>query len=250
MDRHTQAQEAQHMTALSNALAGLAVVRSLQAVNNARVEINRQAQAGTLAQDAATALLTAARVRLDEIAEAGDQGDEPAPRRTAQPAPAGDRHPAVIQHAEAVEYPDSGPLVRGTVAVFTNGVEQLVKFRIPRSWEGSIRALFSAAGLPEDADAERLLGKTVLVTLGEYTAKDGTQRSVVKRWHKPAPTTRTAALDRPREIAALAHPAGKQAEPSWERDEQAAARAPRRTPAQKARAEFQANDTDGDDIPF
>ncbi len=237
------------MTALSNSLATLASARSLAAVNAARNEISRQAEAGALAQDAATALLTAARVRLDEIAEAGDQGDEPAPRRTAQPAPAGDRHPAVIQHAEAVEYPDSGPLVCGTVAVFTNGVEQLVKFRIPRSWEGSIRALFSAAGLPEDAEAEQLVGKAVAVTLGEYQGRDGEPRPTVKRWHRPA-TTRTAMLDRPREVAALPHPAPKPTGPAWERDEAAATRAPRRTPAQKARAEFQANDTDGDDIPF
>jgi hypothetical protein len=241
------------MTALSNALATLASARSLAAVNAARNEINRQAQAGTLAQDAAAALLAAASVRLDEIANQGDDREDepapPAPRRTAQPAPAGDRHPATITVAEAVEYPDSGPLVRGTVAVFTNGVEQLVKFRIPRSWEGSIRALFSAAGLPEDADASQLVNAAVAVTLGEYQGRDGEPRPTVKRWHRPA-TTRTATLDRPREVAALSHPAPKPTGPAWERDEQAATRAPRRTPAQKAAAEFKANIEDGDDIPF
>jgi hypothetical protein len=236
----TQAQEAKPMTALSNALKTLAAARNLAAVNAVRNEITRQAEAGTLAGDAAAALLTAARVRLDELADQGDDREDepapPAPRRTAQPAPAGDRLAAVIHHAEAAEYPDSGPLVRGTVAVFTNGVEQLVKFRIPRSWEGSIRALFSAAGLPEDADAEQLVGKTVAVVLGEFQGRDGEPRPTVKRWHRPAPATRTATLDQPREVAAMPHPA--------------AARAPRRTPAAKARAEFQANDTDGDDIPF
>jgi hypothetical protein len=196
-------------------------------------------------------------VRLDELTDQGDDREDepapPAPRRTPQPAPAGDRLTAVIHHAEAAEYPDSGPLVRGTVAVFTNGVEQLVKFRIPFSWGASIKALFTAAGLPEDADASQLVGAAVSVVLGDYTAKDGTQRSVVKRWHKPAPTTRTAALDRPREVAALPHPTGKQAEPSWERDEAAATRAPRRTPAQKAASQFKQNSQGDDDdggIPF
>jgi hypothetical protein len=231
----TQAQEAQHMTALSNALKTLAAARSLAAVNAARNEISRQAEAGTLAEDAAAALLTAARVRLDELADQGDEQDDqpapPAPRRTAQPAPAGDRHPATITVAEAVEYPDSGPLVRGTVMVAVDGIPQEVRFRIPRSWEGSIRALFSAAGLPEDAAASQLAGAAVSVVLGEYQGRDGEPRPTVKRWHRPAP-------------------AGKPTGPAWERDEQAAARAPRRTPAAKARAEFQANDTDGDDIPF
>ena len=236
------------MTTLSTALQILAAARSLAAVNAARNEISRQAEAGTLAQDAATALLAAARVRLDEITEAGEEAESTAPARS-QPAMAVDRMMAVIQHAEAVEYPDSGPLVCGTVAVFTNGVEQPVKFRIPRSWEGSIRALFSAAGLPEDAEAEQLVGKAVAVTLGEYQGRDGEPRPTVKRWHRPA-TTRTAMLDRPREVAALPHPAPKPTGPAWERDEAAATRAPRRTPAQKAAAEFKANDTDGDDIPF
>jgi hypothetical protein len=135
--------------------------------------------------------------------------------------------------------------------VAVDGIPQEVRFRIPRSWEGSIRALFSAAGLPEDADAEQLVGKAVAVTLGEYQGRDGEPRSTVKRWYRPVPVARTAMLDQPREIAALAHPAGKQAEPSWERDEQAAARAPRRTPAQKAASQFRQNSTDDDsDIPF
>jgi hypothetical protein len=223
------------MTALSNALAALAAARSLQAVNNVRVEINRQAQAGTLAQDAAAALLAAASARLDEIAEAGEQPEEPAPSR-AKPVASSDRHPATITVAEAVDYPDSGPQVRGTVMVAVDGVPQEVKFRIPRSWDASIRALFSAAGLPENADPEQLIGKAVAVVVGEYQGRDGEPRTVVKRWHKPEPTTRTATLDRPREVAAMPHPA--------------ATRAPRRTPAAKARAEFQANDTDGDDTPF
>ena len=179
-------------------------------------------------------------MRLDEIADQGDDREDepapPAPRRTAQPAPAGDRHPAVIREAAAVSYDDSGESIRGVVAVLANGVEQMVRFRIPFSWGASIKALFTAAGLPEDADASQLVGAAVSVVLGEYTAKDGSQRAAVKRWHKPAPTTRTATLDRPREVAAMPHPA--------------ATRAPRRTPAAKARAEFQANDTDGDDIPF
>jgi hypothetical protein len=245
------------MTTLSTALQTLASARSLAAVNAARNEISRQAEAGTLAEDAAAALLTAARVRLDELTDQGDDREDepapPAPRRTAQPAPAGDRHPATITVAEAVEYPDSGPLVRGTVMVAVDGVPQEVKFRIPRSWDASIRALFSAAGLPEDADVEQLTGKTVAVVLGEFQGRDGEPRTVVKRWHKPAATTRTAALDRPREIAALAHPAGKPTGPAWERDEQAAARAPRRTPAQKAASQFRQNSLGDDDdggIPF
>jgi hypothetical protein len=228
------------MTALSNALKTLASARSLAAVNAARSEISRQAEAGTLAQDAAAALLAAASARLDELADQGDDREDepapPAPRRTAQPAPAGDRHPAVIREAAAVSYDDSGDSIRGVVSVFANGVEQLVKFRLNRNWDASIRALFSAAGLPEDADAEQLVGKAVAVTLGEFQGRDGEPRSTVKRWYRPAPATRTAMLDRPREVAAMPHPA--------------AARAPRRTPAQKAAAEFQANDTDGDDIPF
>jgi hypothetical protein len=236
------------MTALSNALAALAAARSLQAVNNARAEINRQAQAGTLAQDAAAALLAAASARRDEIADQGDdREDEPAPRSAAQPAPAGDRHPAVIREAAAVSYDDSGDSIRGVVAVLANGVEQLVRFRIPFSWIASIKALFTAAGLPEDADASQLAGAAVSVVLGEYTAKDGSQRAAVKRWHKPAATTRTAALDRPREVAALQHPAGKPTGPAWERDEAAATRAPRRTPAAKARAEFKQTSADDDD---
>ncbi len=242
------------MTPLSQALATLAAARSLAAVNAARSEINRQAEAGTLARDAAVALLTVARVRLDEIADQGDEQDDqpahPKPTRTAQPAPAGDRHPATITIAEAVEYPDSGPLVRGTVAVFTNGVEQLVRFRIPRSWDASIRALFSAAGVPEDADAEQLVGKAVAVTLGECQGRDGEPRPTVKRWHRPAPSVRTAMLDRPREVAALPHPAPKPAGPAWERDEAAIARAPRRTPVQKLAADARANGAPEDDIPF
>jgi hypothetical protein len=135
--------------------------------------------------------------------------------------------------------------------VAVDGIPQEVRFRIPRSWEGSIRALFSAAGLPEDADAEQLVGKAVAVTLGEYQGRDGEPRSTVKRWYRPAPVARTAMLDQPREVAALPHPAGKPTEPAWARDETAAARAPRRTPAAKARAEFKQNTADDDDsIPF
>ena len=223
------------MTALSNALAALAAARSLQAVNNARAEINRQAQAGTLAQDAAAALLAAASARLDEIADQGDdREDEPAPRSAAQPAPAGDRHPAVISEAAAVSYADSGDSIRGVVAVFTNGVEQLVRFRLNRSWEGSIKALFGSCGLSPDDDPEQLVGAAIEVTMGTYDSANGPV-PVVKKWHRPA--TRTATLDQPREVAVLPHPA--------------AARAPRRTPAAKVRAEFKAASEDDDDlIPF
>jgi hypothetical protein len=241
----------------SETLRSIAAARTIAAVNAARADIDKQASAGVIAPDAAQALGLVARLRLDDLVEAGDQGDdqaaEPAPPRPSRTAPAGDRHPAVIQAAEAAEYPDSGPLVRGTVSVFVDGTERLVKFRIPRSWDASIKALFTAAGLPEDADAEQLAGKSVLVTLGDYIGKDGESRPVVKRWHRPAATTRTAMLDQPREVAAMAHPAGKPTGPAWERDEAAAARAPRRTPAQKAAAEFKANNQGDDDdggIPF
>jgi len=221
------------MTKFSETLRTIAAARTIVAVNAARGEIGRLVDAGTIAPDAAQALGVVARLRLDELVEAGDQGDEPAPRRTAQPVPAGDRHPAVIQAAEAVDYPDSGPQVRGTISVFVGDQEQLVKFRIPRSWDASIRAMFTAAGLPEDADAEQLVGKAVNVTLGEYQGRDGEPRPVVKRWHRPAPVARTAILDQPREVAALPHPA--------------AARAPRRTPAQRAAAEFKQTNADDDD---
>jgi len=237
------------MTTFNTALQNIAAARSCAAVNAARAEIDRQAAAGMIDTAAAQALDKVASLRAIELAEAGEQPEERVPAR-AKPVASGDRHLATITVAEAVEYPHSGPLVRGTVAVFTNGVEQLVKFRIPRSWDASIRALFTAAGLPEDADAEQLVGKVVAVTLGEFQGRDGEPRSTVKRWYRPAPATRTAMLDPPREVAALPHPAPKPAGPAWERDEAAVARSPRRTPSQKAAAEFKANDTDGDDIPF
>jgi hypothetical protein len=71
------------MTALSNALKTLAAARSLAAVNAARNEISRQAEAGTLAEDAAAALLTAARVRLDELTDQGEDGAAGTGRRPA-----------------------------------------------------------------------------------------------------------------------------------------------------------------------
>jgi hypothetical protein len=151
-----------------------------------------------------------------------------------------------------VTYADTGDFIRGVVAVFIDGQEQLVKFRLNRSWEGSIKALFGSCGLSPDDDPEQLVGAGIEVTMGTYDSANGPV-PVVKKWHKPAATTRTAALDRPREVAAMPHPAPKPTGPAWERDEQqAAARSPRRTPAQKAASQFKANTADDDDggIPF
>ena len=234
------------MTTFSETLRTIAAARTIAAVNSARADINKQAVAGTIAPDAAQALGTVARFRLDELAETGDEV-EAQPTAGAKPLAVGDRHPAVIREAAAVSYDDSGDSIRGVVAVFIDGQERLAKFRINRAWEGSVRALFGSCGLSPDDDPEQLVGAAIEVTMGTYDSANGPV-PVVKKWHRPA--TRTAMLDRPREVAALPHPAPKPTGPAWERDEQATTRAPRRSSAQKAHAEFKANNEDGDDIPF
>jgi hypothetical protein len=176
------------------------------------------------------------------------QADLAANPRPAKPTPKAtqattdDRLPAVIREAADAEYPDSGPMVRGLVAVQTDDGEQLVRFRIRREWHGSIKALFGAAGLKDDADPGQLVGVPIEVTMGTYESQNGTV-PVVKKWHKPAaPAKATTAKD---------------ATPAWESDEAPAPRAPRRTTAQKAHQQFKANaaasaddDDDGGCIPF
>jgi hypothetical protein len=219
---------------LPDTLRRLAAAGTTDAVSKCRIDIDDAVKGGTLAADAAAALDAVARLVAADIAANG--------ARTAKPTQAtnDDRLPAVIREAMDAEYPDSGPIIRGVVAVTTGDGEQMVRFRIKRSWDGSVKALFGAAGLSPDDDPGQLVGAAIEVTMGSYAGANGPM-PVVKRWHKPAAPAK----------AATAKPAA----PAWESDEAAAPRAPRRTTAQKAHAAFKANvaaaaPEDDDTIPF
>ena len=219
---------------LPDTLRRLAAAGTTDAVSKCRIDIDDAVKGGTLAADAAAALDAVARLVAADIAATGPRTANPTPSATTD-----DRLPAVIREAMAAEYPDSGPILRGVVAVQTDNGEQLVRFRIKRSWDGSVKALFGAAGLSPDDDPGQLVGAAVAVTLGSYESQHGPM-PVVKRWHRPAAPT----------AAATAKPAG----PAWESDE-AAPRAPRRTTAAKAHQQFKSNAAaaapeDGDTIPF
>lgn len=231
------------MTVLSNSLKTLAAARSIAAVNAARSEINRQAEAGAIAQDAAAALLAAARYRLDELAEAGDQGDEPAtpPKPaagSAQDDPKG--YPATIVAASEKTYPDSGTSLQGAVEVEIDGRLEVVTFRVGERLANVRQIIFRAAGLDRDAQPEELIGRHVRAELGTWTAQSGASRTVISRWH-PAET-------KPRAVKPAA-PAAKPA-PAWERDE--AQRRPPRTAAARVRASIEraGGEMPDDEIPF
>jgi hypothetical protein len=185
-------------------------------------------------------LQSVARVAGEEIATHGPRPVKASPAPAA--APAGGRLPGVIREAFEADYPDSGPVIRGTVAVQTADGEVLVKFRIVRSWEGSIKAIFHSCGLHSTDPAESLAGHEVLVELGSFTGQDGIERQVVRRWHK-APVTKAA--------AEVVHPVEAH-DPRPEAEASAPAetsKAPPRSPARKAAKAFR-EATAGDDIPF
>ena len=196
-----------------------------------RIDVDDAVKAGRLTADAGEALQSVARLVAEDIATNGPRLSKPA-------APGDDdRVAGTIVEAAEVSYPDTGDQVRGVVALESG---EAVKFSIRKSWSGSMRALFGAAGVADDEPAEALVGKAVEVVVGEFTGRDGQPRPVVKRWHKPAGSASTA--------APVAKPAAPKA-PAWEADE--AARSPRRGPAAKARADFKAQPAVGDgDIPF
>ena len=225
---------------LPNVLRKLAAAGTADEVARVRVEIDDHASAGRLSSLAASALQSVARVAAEDIATNG-----PRPSKPAAPGD-DDRVAGTIVEAAEVSYPDTGEQVRGVVALESG---EAVKFSIRKSWSGSMRALFGAAGVADDEPAEALVGKAVEVVVGEFTGRDGQPRPVVKRWHKPAGSASTA--------APVAKPAASKAVsdvPAWQSDE-AAPRAPRRTTAQKAHAAFKANvaasaEEDDGSIPF
>ena len=224
-------------------LRKLVAATTTGAIAQTRITIDDDRAAGRLAAATASALQVIAALVAAELPEVEvPTSKAPAPAW----APAGDRLPGVIREAVEADYPDSGPVIRGTVAVQTADGEVLVRFRILRSWEGSIKAIFHSCGLHSTDPAGSLAGHEVLVELGSFTGQDGNERPVVKRWHKAQaskPATPKAAVS---DV------------PAWQADDadprpeaEAAARAPRRTSNAKARAEFrQTSGDDGDSIPF
>jgi len=201
-------------------------------VAGVRVSIVDAVESGTMPQDEGTALQFIARKLQADLA-ANPRPAKPTPKATQ--ATADDRLPAVIREAADAEYPDSGPMVRGLVAVQTDDGEQLVRFRIKREWTGSIKALFGAAGLKDDADPGQLVGAAVMVTMGTYESQNGPM-PVVKKWHKPA-------------APAKATPA-KPAVPEWQADDEAAPKVVRRTAAGKAKAAVREANPDDDGMVF
>ena len=216
----------------SETLRSLAGARTADDIAGLRVSIVDAVEAGTIAADAGAALQAVARLIHADIAANGPRPVKATPKATQ--ATTDDRLPAVIQEAADAEYPESGPIIRGIVAVQIDGAEQLVKFRIKREWTGSVKALFGAAGVPDDADATQLVGAAVQVTMGTYESQNGTM-PVVKKWHRP--------------VAAKAAPA-KPAAPEWDAEEAASPRAPRRTAAAKIRAEVRETNPDDDGMFF
>jgi hypothetical protein len=223
----------------SDFLSTLAAAGSATTISRARIAIADAAAAGRLSQEAASALEAVARVAAESIAVHGEKPERPEPARTSgKPAQSNtdDRLPATITECVDASYDDSGEIVRGLV---TTDDGNAIRFRIPRSWGGSISAIYGACGVHIEEPADRLAGKAVSVTLGTFTGKDGIERPVIKKWHKPAAPAK----------AATAKPAAL----AWESDEAAAPRAPRRTTAAKAHAAFKANvaaPEDDDTIPF
>jgi hypothetical protein len=216
---------------LPDTLRRLAAAGTTDAVSKCRIDIHDAVKDGTLGADAAAALTAVARLVAEDIAANGP--------RTAKPTQANtdDRLPATITECVDASYDDSGEIVRGLV---TTDDGSAIRFRIPRSWGGSISAIYGACGVHIEEPADRLAGRPVAVTLGTFTGKDGIERPVIKRWHKPAAPAK----------AATAKPAG----PAWESDE-AAPKVVRRTTAAKAHAAFKANAAaaapeDDDTIPF
>jgi hypothetical protein len=200
-------------------LRALASAATADAVSKIRIDTADAVMAGKIAADAGSALDAVARLVAADIAANGPRTAKPTQSNT------DDRLPAVIREAMDAEYPDSGPIIRGVVAVTTGDGEQLVRFRIRREWTGSVKALFGAAGLSPDDDPGQLVGAAVMVTLGSYESQHGPM-PVVRRWHKPAAPAK-AATAKPAGPAAPRAPsviqgcnakAPKQARPEWETD--------------------------------
>jgi hypothetical protein len=104
-----------------------------------------------------------------------------------------------------------------------------VEASAPIDWRGLIEAICAAAGLPSPQrgqpwDPSLLVGRVVTVDIDTVISAKGNEYQRVTKWHpspqKPLPPARPAAK-----------------------------RAPARTPAAKAHAEFTEH-ADGDDIPF
>ena len=231
-DRH----DSQEARMFHDFLKSLAAAGTANAVSKIRIDIADAATAGKITPEAADSLQAIARVAAESIAVHGE-------RRPSKPAPApagGEvRHPATITECGEVSYDDSGEQIRGTVALADGDT---IRFTIRRSWSGSLRALFGAAGVDADEPAEALAGQAVEVVIGAFTGRDGNPRPCVKKWFRPAGSASTS--------PPVAKPAASKA-PAWEADDQQVPRAPRRTTAQKAAAEFKAQPAvGGDDIPF
>ena len=189
-------------------LRALASAATADAVSKIRIDTADAVPAGTIAADAGSALEAVARLVAADIAANGPRTAKPTQSNT------DDRLPATITECVDASYDDSGEVVRGLV---TTEDGSTIRFRIPRSWGGSITAIYGACGVHIEEPAASLAGRPVAVTLGTFTGKDGIERPVIKRWHKPAAPAK----------ADTAKPAG----PAWESDEAAAPRAPRRTTA-------------------
>jgi hypothetical protein len=217
----------------SNTLRGIAAARTADSVSGIRISIADAVEGATIDRAAGAALEAVARVAADRIAARGEQP----PKASTAPAGGEVRHPATITAAVDCNYEDSGgEQIRGTVALADGDT---IRFSLRRSWGGSVRAIYGAAGVADDQPAEALAGKGVEVVLGEFMGRDSNPRPCIKKWFRPAGTTSGST---PVEKA-----------PAWQADEPAP-RAPRRTPAQRAHANFKANlaaSAEGDDeIPF
>lgn len=100
----------------------------------------------------------------------------------------------------------------------------------PLNWRGLIEAICRAAGVSppqrgEDWDEQALVGRVATIDVENVVAPSGKEYQRVTKWHA-SPQKPLPAVDKP-----------------------AAKKAPARTPAAKAHAEFKEN-ADADDIPF
>jgi hypothetical protein len=143
--------------------------------------------------------------------------------------------PATITAACERHYDDSGTVLHGEVAVDLGDRVQTIRVRLGEERAVIRRILFKAAGLPDDAQPEQLVGRHVRVALGTWVDRQGIARPVVRKWLPSKPAT-APALKKP-------------AAPAWENDQEQ--RRPPRTSAARVKASVErAGGGEDDDIPF
>ena len=225
-------------------LERLAAAGTANEIAKVRVDIADAVTAGKLTEVAADSLQACARAAAESIAAHGERR----PSKPVAPSAGGEeRVAATITECGEVSYDDSGEQIRGVVSLESGDT---IRFSIKKSWSGSIRAIYGAAGVADDQPAEALTGAAVAVEVGTFVGRDGAPRSCVKKWFKPTGAASTA--------APVTKPAASKAAvsdvPAWQADG-AAPRAPRRGTAARAHAAFKANvaasaEEDDGSIPF